>query len=156
VDEAALGWVDILHGILDGDDVACAREVDLFDERGERGAFSRAGRAGHDDEAVAQAAEIGELGRQAELFEREKAVVEAAERDGRGAVFAVDIEAVAVSGWRGGSRRSTEPSASSVRCAAASGAASVGGRVVAARRSPQASTRAGRAVPDSASGRRRP
>src|SRR5215813_13110271 len=58
VDEALLVLVDELDRVLDGDDVIGAVLVHVVDERRQRRRLARAGRAGDDDEALRQVAEL--------------------------------------------------------------------------------------------------
>jgi len=69
VDQAALVRVQVLDGILDGDDVLVPLRVDPVDDAGQSGGLPGSGRAGHQDQA---AWPLGELARdpgKPQLFE---------------------------------------------------------------------------------------
>ena len=62
--------VDELDGFLDRDDVAVEVDVDVVEQRGERGGLAGAGGAGDEHEAGAHVAEFLDDIRHAEAFER--------------------------------------------------------------------------------------
>ena len=61
--------VDVLDGVLDGQDVHRTRLVDAVDDRGQGGRLSGAGRAGQEHKAPGQTGEPFGHGRQPELLE---------------------------------------------------------------------------------------
>ena len=75
------GWKTYSIGILERDDVLVPLEVHLLDERGQRGRFAGADRAGDEDEAVVIAREQLEALRQAELVHRADVGADDAEDD---------------------------------------------------------------------------
>ena len=70
VDQAVLVLVHEFDGVFDGDDVFMALAVDLVDHRRQCGGFTRAGRAGHQNESAGLFAKLGDYRRQAQLRER--------------------------------------------------------------------------------------
>ena len=68
VDEALLVVVHELDRILDRDDVVVAVPVDVVDHRAERRRLARAGRPGHEHEALRQPAQLQDVRREAELL----------------------------------------------------------------------------------------
>ena len=68
VDEALLVVVHELDRILDRDDVVVAVPVDVVDHRAERRRLARAGRSGHEHEALRQPAQLQNVRREAELL----------------------------------------------------------------------------------------
>ena len=71
VDQAFFALMHELHRVFNGDDVILADPVDIVDHRRQRGRFSRTGRPGHQHQTFVQGAEIGDHGRQIELFKRQ-------------------------------------------------------------------------------------
>jgi hypothetical protein len=68
VDQALLILVDEFNRIFDRDDVIGPIAVDVIDHGAERGRLARAGRAGDEDQALGQLAELEHVRGQRELF----------------------------------------------------------------------------------------
>jgi hypothetical protein len=81
VDDALVVVVQELDRILDRDDVAVARPVDVADHRGERRRLARASRAGAENEAALLAGQRLDSVGQPELGERRNAAGDDAERE---------------------------------------------------------------------------
>src|SRR5207244_4198778 len=84
MDEAALGRVQVLDGIFEGDHVGGPRSVDLADERGERRRLARAGRSVEKHQSVEQGTQRSERAREPQLLQGGNAVANGAERRGGG------------------------------------------------------------------------
>ena len=93
VDDALVGDVHVLDGVFDRDDVLPAGGVDHLEERGERGAFSVAGGAGHQEEPSAMRGNFFERRRQSEFVESADAHRDETERQPHSAGFEVGVAA---------------------------------------------------------------
>ena len=93
VDRALLVRVQELDRILDREDVIGARLVDQVDDRGERRRLARAGRSGHEHDAVLERGDVGERRRQIQLRERRNLRRDDAHDDRVGAALAEDVDA---------------------------------------------------------------
>jgi hypothetical protein len=87
--------MEVLDRVLDGEDVDALLAVDLVDDRRERGALSRAGRAGDEDEAVRLVRDVGDDGGQTELVVRQDLEGNGSNRGGDGAALEIDVPAEA-------------------------------------------------------------
>ena len=104
-DEAGGGFVDVLDGVLDGEDVLVAVAVDLVEDGGEGGGLAAAGGAGDEDEPLAHLGDAPEEGDgEPELLEGEEAVGEEADGPGEAVALeeAVDADAFAAGDGGGG------------------------------------------------------
>ena len=70
IDQALFRLVDELDRIFDREDMSFERIVQIVDHCSQRGGFSGAGRAGHQDQAFFPVAELPKDRRHAELFQR--------------------------------------------------------------------------------------
>ena len=66
---AVLAAVNELDRVLEADDVQPAGLVEVVDHRGERGRLAGAGRAGDENHALVEVAQLGHDGRQLQLLE---------------------------------------------------------------------------------------
>ncbi len=89
-DNGHLVRVDVLDGILDRDDVHAPAGVDHVDHGSQRGRFSGAGRTGHQHQTVAGFGELGEDGRDTEVFQRADAQRDQPVDHGHGAALHID------------------------------------------------------------------
>ncbi|AJZ05202.1 hypothetical protein J162_03088 [Xanthomonas citri pv. citri] len=71
VDQALLRGVDEFDRVLDGEDVPVLILVDVVDHAGQRGRLARAGRAGHQDQALRLIDQLTEDRRAAKVFQRQ-------------------------------------------------------------------------------------
>ena len=92
VDDAAVGGVDVLDGVLQGDDVAGAGVVDAVQQRGQGGGFARARLAGDEDDAAAVGGEIGHHRGQGQLLQRGDMVGQQTDGGGDAALLAEQVD----------------------------------------------------------------
>src|SRR2546422_7874538 len=93
MDEAALGRVQVLDGIFEGDHVGGPRSVYLADERGERRRLARPGRSVEKHQSVEQGTQRSERARKPQLLQRGNALANGAERHAKAAVVPKEIGA---------------------------------------------------------------
>ena len=93
--------VEVLDRVLDRDDVDGLVLVDLVDDRREGRGLARAGRAGHQHDAVALVADLVELRREPELLDRGDLVRDDAQDDAIAAALREDVHAEAGALWPG-------------------------------------------------------
>ena len=94
MNDAPVGFVDILDGVFNRYDVAVALMVYDVYHRGERRGFPAARGTGHDEESVTLVAERLDPLRHAKLRERAKTRVEPSQGDGARIAGTVHVEAV--------------------------------------------------------------
>ena len=87
--------VDVFHRVLDGDDMAVALPVDPVDDARQRRGFAAAGGAGDQYHAVAEAGEIHNHARYAQILGVRQAEGHHAQRGRHGAALVVDVAAEA-------------------------------------------------------------
>ena len=76
--------VQVLDGVLDGDNVFTAVDIDVIDYGGQRRGFTAAGWTGHQDQPAGLGRQFGNYGRQPKLFERQYPVGNNPEYAGHG------------------------------------------------------------------------
>ena len=105
----------VLDRILDGDDVARVAQVDLVDQRRERGGLAGAGRAADQDQAARQPRQRFDRRRQVERGEARDGGRQAADRRGGAAALVVQVDAEAPE--VGGAERSVGDAALAIELA---------------------------------------
>ena len=93
MNRGALVAVEKLNGILDGKDMDGFLFVHLVDNRGQGRGFAGAGRSGDQHDAVAQGADFGELGREAQVAEIGDAVGDDTHDDSATSALAENVDA---------------------------------------------------------------